>query len=508
MQNDYDIIIIGCGPVGATLANLLGLGKCRVLVLEREGAVFDQPRAASFDGEAMRVFQTVGLAETILPLVEVAGDIVHVNAAGELLLRIARSPGNGPEGWAAAYRFHQPATEEILCGGLIRFANVQVRRRANAVALDEHDDGVDVRFADLASGRVKQVSARYVVGCDGARLMVRRCMGSPMHDLRSRERWIVLDMVLDERGGDIRHPGTRHASPRDAVQVCDPRRPTTFVPMPGRRYRWEFMLLPGDDPETIATPAEVWRLLGPWNVGPHNATIERAVVYTFHSALAAGWRAGRLMLAGGAAHQIPPFLGQGLCSGLRDVVNLAWKFQAIIANSAEEALLDSYESERSTHVREYIDLAVKLSGIIQATDPETVRRRDIELSCNPSSMRIITPRLGYGLYGNMPIPAGMRAEQPRLGDGRWLDDCTGYRFALLATDELLGELRESERHRLEDGDVVLVSASGEASDYLARLGAAGIMIRPDRALLGVVSSAAELARLIQRYGRISAADAV
>ena len=182
-------------------------------------------------------------------------------------------------------------------------------------------------------------------------------------------------------------------------------------------------------------------------------------------------------------------------------MNLAGKLQAVIGGGASDARLDSYETERSAHVREYIELAVKLGGIIQATDVESVRRRDSELVANLSSVQIIVPRLGPGLHGDAPGPAGMRAEQPRLRDGTRLDDRAGYRFALLASPSLLGDLGDDGRRRLECGNVAIVPADGDAAAYLGRMGTGAVMLRPDRAILGIAPSAAELVAPISDAGR-------
>ncbi|HEY5209459.1 MAG TPA: bifunctional 3-(3-hydroxy-phenyl)propionate/3-hydroxycinnamic acid hydroxylase [Stellaceae bacterium] len=489
MAPDFDVAIIGYGPVGAVLANLLGLLGVRTVMLEREASIYHQPRAASFDAEAMRVFQTIGLAETILPTLRAGRHIRHINAEGRLLLHLKRPEGVGPEGWQGAYRFHQPRFETILRDGVARFPMIDVRLRADSFALDEGADRVTVRYEDLSTGNLAAVTARYVVGCDGARSTVRRFMGAGVQDLRSHERWIVLDMILDCPPEQIRFAADEAGVYADAVQYCDPARPTTYIPMVGKRHRWEFMLRPDDDPAAMVRPEQVWRLLKFWNVAPEQGEIERAAVYTFHSALATQWRRGRLFLAGDAAHQMPPFLGQGFCSGVRDAMNLAWKFGMAIAGTASDELLDTYETERRQHVRNYVELAVKLGAIIQTTDPEAARRRDAEMLANPHLLHIIAPPLGPGLHGDAPPPAGTRAEQPRLGDGRLMDDAIGYRFAVLGAPSLLRGLAAGP-------NVALIPADGEAADYLARMAAAAIVIRPDRNILGVARTAPELAALL------------
>ncbi|MFZ0837544.1 MAG: bifunctional 3-(3-hydroxy-phenyl)propionate/3-hydroxycinnamic acid hydroxylase, partial [Xanthobacteraceae bacterium] len=361
---------------------------------------------------------------------------------------------------------------------------------------DERDDHVRIRYEDLASSNLSEVSARYVVGCDGARSTVRRFMGAALHDLRSHERWIVLDMILDEPPSGVPEAADESGRVIDAIQYCDPARPTTFVPMPGQRHRWEFMLMPQDDPAVITRPEKIYELLKPWRIDPERSKIERGVVYTFHSALATSWRRHRLLLAGDSAHQTPPFLGQGMCSGLRDAANLAWKLRDVIAGRASEQLLDTYETERMEHVRAYIELAVELGGIIQATDPEIASRRDAELIANPTMLRPITPRLGPGLHGDTPPPAGARAAQPRLGDGARLDDRVGYHFAVLARQRLIDVLPIRIMDRIDQMGARLVPADGEAADYLSSLNTDAVVIRPDRHILGIAANLVELEALL------------
>jgi len=496
-SSDFDVGIIGYGPVGATLANLLGQSGLKIVVLEREPSVYHLPRAVALDGEGMRLFQTMGLAAELLPRLNVSRNIRHVSADGKLLLLIARS-GTGSEGWHNAYRFYQPELETVLRNGVSRFPSVDVRLRSEAFALDEARDHVRIRYEDLKSGALAEVTAGYVVGCDGARSTVRRFMGAELQDLRSHERWIVLDMILDQPPDGVPEAADETGRVIDAIQYCDPARPTTFVPMPGKRHRWEFMLMPQDDPATITRPESIYELLKPWNVDPAKSKIERAVVYTFHSALSTRWRRARLLLAGDAAHQMPPFLGQGMCSGLRDAANLAWKLRDVLAGHAPDSLLDTYETERMEHVRAFIELCVELAGVIQTTDPEKARQRDHDLIANPTMLRPITPRLGPGLHGDAPPPAATRAAQPRLADGTLLDDRVGYRFAVLATRSLADRLPPAIRAKLDGGDVVLVAAEGEVAGYLAELHAEAVVIRPDRHILGVASTPAELDAVLAR----------
>ena len=254
-QIKTDVVIIGFGPVGAMLANLLGLQGISTLVLEREAAILNLPRAVHFDDEVMRLLQTVDLAQAMQPFVHVSPGMKFVDDAGRLLLDWPRPQEVGQQGWHASYRFHQPEFERVLRDGLARWPSVTVGLRSEAFALEQERDAVMVRYEDLATGSLLRCRARYVVGCDGARSLVRRLMDAPMEDLGFHERWLVVDALLRQPRPDLGDW---------SVQYCSKQRPTTYVRGTGDRRRWEIAVLPGEDEATITQPAKVLELLKPW----------------------------------------------------------------------------------------------------------------------------------------------------------------------------------------------------------------------------------------------------
>ncbi len=438
----YDVAIVGYGPTGATLANLLGACSVRVAVLEREKSLVLQPRAVHFDGEIMRVFQAAGLAESLLPVIRPSGGMRYVSPSGVVMVERRPALGEGPHGWANNYLFHQPDLENTLRAGVARFPNVEVFAGVSVSALTPADDGVQLKTS------ASDVCARWVVGCDGARSIVRQAIGAEHEDLGLHQPWLVVDVVL-ERHLDLPYP---------TVQYCDAARPVTVVNVTGRRRRWEIMLMPGDKPERMTEPETVWRLLAPW-IRPGDARLERSALYTFHSLVATRWRKGRLFIAGDAAHQTPPFLGQGMCTGIRDAANLAWKLARVLRGKSSERLLDTYESERAPHARQFIAEAVRLGGILQTTDPKVAAERDRRfLETGTEEMVNLSPVLGPGAHDAMR-PAGEIYPQPRLPDGRRLDEAIGgYRFALLGPPTLLSqaEIPDATRVPLDIEELVLL----------------------------------------------------
>ncbi len=485
--HETDVAIVGCGPVGAMLANLLGLQGISTLVLEREAAIYNLPRAVHLDGEIMRLLQTLSLAEAMQPLVHISPGMRFVDDTGRLLLDWPRPQERGPQGWHESYRVHQPDLERVLREGLARFPSIGFRLRTEVFALEQEPDAVVVRYEDLATGGLERCRARYVVGCDGARSLVRRLIGAPMEDLGFHERWLVADAILKRPRPDLGD---------HSVQHCNKERPATYVRGTGNRRRWEIAVLPSEDGTTITQPAKVFELLKPW-VGPEDVELERAALYTFHSAIATCWRSRRLLIAGDSAHLTPPFLGQGMCAGMRDAGNLAWKLARVLRGQNDDALLDTYETERAPHVREYIELAVRLGGLINTKAMEAAVTGSVLAGGEAARMNSIKPRLGPGLATGWNGLAGQIAPQPHLADGTKLDDRVGYRFAALLQPDFAAGLPTETLDRLADREIMVVTDDApEQQAWLRAADAAAVLVRPDRYVLGAAHSLQELNALV------------
>ncbi|MGE4480535.1 bifunctional 3-(3-hydroxy-phenyl)propionate/3-hydroxycinnamic acid hydroxylase [Acidocella sp.] len=481
---EADVVIVGCGPVGALLGNLLGLQGIRVVILDREAAAYHLPRAVQFDAEVMRLLQTAGLAKEMEPLLRVVPGMRFIDDEGRLLLDWARPIERGPQGWHESYRFHQPELEALLRAGLARFATITQRYHAEVYAITQSETDATVQYEDLNSGKLFTCKAAYVVGCDGARSLARRLIGKPLDDLGFNERWLVVDVLLLHPCPDLGE---------HAVQFCSTQRPATYIRGTGDRRRWEIAVLPGDDEARLIQPSTVLDLLKRW-VKPEDVRIERAALYTFRSAVAARWRDRRLLIAGDAAHLTPPFLGQGMCAGMRDAGNLAWKLGRVLHGLNDTALLDSYQSERIPHVREYIELAIKLGGLINTTAMAGAVPESALDDREVMKMRSIKPKLGAGVAAEWRMgPLRTIARQTCLDDGHWQDDAAGYRYAALLTPGLAAQLPAALRTRLEARDVALLEGEdAQPQAWLRELGAAGVLVRPDRYVLGTVNSVQDL----------------
>jgi 2-polyprenyl-6-methoxyphenol hydroxylase-like FAD-dependent oxidoreductase len=419
---DHDIAIVGYGPVGQTLAILLADGGWRVAIYEKQPEAYPLPRAVHFDHEVGRILQATGVSAAIEPASEAADAYEWRNGAGHTLLRF-ESRALAESGWPEANMFSQPDLDRRARS----FANVSLHRACEATRVAASETSVAIEFR-TPDGEERRSTARFAIGCDGANSLVRRQIDATVTDLGFFFDWLIVDVVPHE---------PKPWRPTN-IQICDPARPTTLVSGgPGRR-RWEFMRLPGEEIEELNTETTAWRLLAPWNVNRDNARLERHTVYRFQARWVDGWRRGRVLLAGDAAHQMPPFAGQGLCSGLRDAANLAWKLDLVLAGKAPIDLLDTYASERIPHVRALIDLSMELGNVICVPDPTAAAARDAAMiSAHESGQATVplpAPRLGPGLQLEGDARAGALFVQGRVEHagrvGRF-DDTVGRGWTLL-----------------------------------------------------------------------------
>ena len=509
---EVDVVVVGCGPVGALTANLLGLRGVGTLVVERSTTPHGQPRAFSCDDEALRIYQQVGLLDRIGHDLHQPARADYVNAAGQTFATIDFSQVDFGFGHAPLNFFDQPRLEHVLRDGLDRFDHVELRLGTELVSLYQDDDRVHLVLRDMATGQSYPVRARYVLGCDGARSTTRAAVHIPLAGASYAEPWLAVS-------GDVPPEAIRRAH---TTFVCDWRRPAFVSPGARGSYRAEFMLQPGETEADMIRPERVAALVEPY-VDPARFTVTRAVVYTFHHLVAQRWRERRVFLLGDAAHQMPPFLGQGLCSGLRDAANLTWKLALVLGGGADPTLLDTYETERRPHTTAMADTSVRLGRVFLARSRRAAWLRDTALRAVQTVPRVRRfvrrfefkplPAYDQGLFagGRRYGAVGTMFPQPRVtvdGSPVLLDDVLGADFALLGTavpGEGLGSsglpLRTIVVHPAGTahaalpsadpggGRVHVVDVDGVLTSWLRRHRCEAVVLRPDRFVFAVGSAA-------------------
>ncbi|MCC1494322.1 bifunctional 3-(3-hydroxy-phenyl)propionate/3-hydroxycinnamic acid hydroxylase [Cognatishimia sp. F0-27] len=505
-----DVVIVGAGPVGLLLAILLGKGGKSVTIVEKWPDIYDRPRAVTMDAEVARILATLGIDCDTDPAFENHKELYYWKNADLEDLQIVDWESLAPCGWHVTYWFNQPELEARLITMAKTIPSVTLLRGWTAIGLTQDDDGATLTIEDTATqSLVRSLRGQFVVGADGANSFVRDQLDLKVIDKGYFFDWLILDMVPH---GDYR------TSPAQ-WQLCDPKRPTTIVPGgPGRR-RWEFMVLPSEDPVAIAQPESAWRLLEPWGLSPENATLERSAVYRFQARWAEHWVSGRCMIAGDAAHLMPPFAGEGMCAGLRDAVALAWRLSAILDHTLPVDLLKSYESERISHARHYIQFSQDLGEIICIVDPEEAAKRDARMMAELADRdhKPITGdlvKLGPGIWCAETPSAGELSPQGLvLHNGRTdrFDQAVGQGWFVLALNHpdgtVLSPAQAAMFSRL-GGRVVSVGPEGSGcdvttldttyADWATETGASYAILRPDFYVAATAPDTTALAGCLSR----------
>nr|WP_186447987.1 bifunctional 3-(3-hydroxy-phenyl)propionate/3-hydroxycinnamic acid hydroxylase [Rhizobium sp. SJZ105] len=507
-MESYDVVQIGFGPVGQVSAAALGQRGHKVGVFERFGSLYALPRAGHVDHEIMRAFQSIGAVEKMLDDAFRCSKYGWRNQHGHTLLDIDWSY-DGISGWASDYLIYQPYVEDALNQAVRRHPSVDVHHGWTAVGIEPGDKWVEVELAQgvlegttyRLTGERRRVRGRYLIGADGANSIVRSLSDIPMVDKGFNEQWLVTD---------FRQKMPLHFE-FDNGQICDPARPMCLFQLGRTHRRFEFMVMPDDDVSDITSRESVWRLVAPW-ITPEQAELIRATVYTFRSANAARWRSGRSLLIGDAAHLMPPFLGQGMCSGVRDAVELAWKLDLVLTGKVSDQLLDTHMIERKPHVDAITDQAVALGKVSCTIDPAAAALRDQAFLSGNVPPPPPFPILEEGILDDGQGPANARVRGRlgpqgviKVGDRESLaDNVIGPGWQLISRDDVTATAQTRTKTILNELDVKLLNldskrlldTNGTYKAYLEEIGARAILVRPDFYVYGAVEADETLDRLI------------
>ncbi|WP_371572420.1 FAD-dependent monooxygenase [Streptomyces sp. NBC_01314] len=526
------VLIVGAGPVGLTAAHLLGSLGVQVLLVERNSTTSDDAKAISLDDESLRTLQSADLAGAVYPIIVPGTGTKYFGVGGRTLVH-ARGSGDRRFGHPFKNPFAQPDLERVLRTELVRHPNIEARFATGLSGLTQLPHGVRVTLHRGDGRHTEELTADYVLGCDGGRSTVRRLLSVPMRGRSFPDDvWLVLDTQEDPH------------HERYGMHIGDPSRPTVIVPGRDGRCRYEFLLRPGEGAAWQEPPFElVRRLLQPYReITP--AQVERAVAYSFHALLAERLRVGRCFLLGDAAHMMPPFAGQGLNSGVRDAANLSWKLAEVLAGRAGDALLDTYDVERRPHAQAVIDLSVRLGRTVMTTSRPQAYLRDLlvraalltgpgrryftEMRYRPDT-RVRTGAVVRPGGRAHPL-VGALLPQPRVLHGpgyrlALLDDVLGTGWSLLGVGLTEADWTSARGAGLPYGtevDVVIgdralgrvtdrpeiTDADGGPGAFLQDLAGHFVLVRPDRLVAAVFPPhrAAQVGQELRRFAFAPTAD--
>jgi len=530
-DNDvYDVLQVGYGPVSEVLALALARNGHSVAIFEQWKERYTLPRAVCIDHEMFRMLSGIGMRDELPAVSHPAPPYRWFNSEWKELLHIDWS-AEAISGGTDVNFVHQPTLETMFDAKVRQCPQIDLNLGWKVTAIRQTPAYAEIEARNTDTGEIRKARAKYLIGVDGANSLVRQSIGSTQEDRGFQADWLVID-ILPNEGVTLDIP--------PAAQYCNPARPTTIVPAGiknGRYYRrWEFMRMPGESIEHLERIETAWKLLEPW-VKPEQAKMIRHKVYNFRSLIADKWRDERILIAGDAAHVMPPFMGQGMCAGLRDNWNLAWKLDLVLKGQADDSLLDTYQVERRPHARDVIDLSMYLGKVICISDPKVAAERDKAFFEGTATPPPPFPSLAHGIlhYDNREeaaSPAGALCPHGTVSykgrQGRF-DDLVGLGFVLVLRDadarraltkENIAVLRQLGGHivhlaETEGSDDSVVDLDRKFIPFMDELGLVAMLVRPDFFMYGGARKAeqiqtlvADLATDLRRHGvrMASAAD--
>lgn len=518
----YDVLQVGYGPVSEVLALTLARNGYSVAVFEQWKERYALPRAVCIDHEMFRMLSGIGMRDELPTVSHPAPPYRWFNSEWKELLHIDWS-AEAISGGTDVNFVHQPTLETMFDAKVRQYPQIDLNLGWKVTAIRQTPAYAELEACNTETGETRKARAKYLIGVDGANSLVRQSIGATQEDRGFEADWLVID-ILPNEGVTLDIP--------PAAQYCNPERPTTIVPAGiknGRYYRrWEFMRMPGESLEHLENIETAWALLEPW-VKPEQAKIIRHKVYNFRSLIADKWRDGRILIAGDAAHVMPPFMGQGMCAGLRDDWNLAWKLDLVLKGLADDSLLDTYQVERRPHARDVIDLSMYLGKVICISDPKVAAERDQAFFEGKATPPPPFPSLAHGIIhrdssSEVVAPAGALCPHGTVSykgrRGRF-DDLVGLGFVLVLrnadarralTKENVAVLRQLGGHIIHlaetaDSDESVIDLDNKFIPFMDELGLVAMLVRPDFFMYGgakqfdhIQTLVADLATDLRRHG--------
>ena len=481
---NYDVVIVGLGPTGGTLANLIALNGFSVLILEREKSFYPFPRAVHFDDEIMRVFQTIGITNDFLKYTIINKGTKFVNSKGKLILDWPRPKKVTENGWYPSYRFNQPDLERQLRKKLKEYKRVQIKQNTEVKKIHNNKNYAKIFFKNIIDKKTYEIKTKYIIGCDGANSITRKQIGTKMDNLGFTQKWAVVDLILKKNKKNL---------PDRTIQYSNPKQPATYCRNVGKRRRWEFALRNNLSEKKVLSEKYIWNFLKPW-LKKSEAYVERKTIYTFESAISRKWRRGRIFISGDSAHLMPPFMGQGMCAGIRDVSNLAWKITKCLKNNHDEKLLDTYQSERFSNVKEYIETTMRMGEFVNAVGSTKITDNISLDTDGTESMKSIKPQLGTGLGKKKDQNRGKIFPQFKLKNGKNLDEKFSNKPLLIVSSNIKKKISSKLNY------INSINVNGLCK-YLENISSCALIVRPDRFVLQSCKSVKYFQKFIDFFNK-------
>ena len=497
---DYDIAIIGYGPVGAMAANMFGSSGLNIVVIEPKKEIWNIPRAVALDGQAQRIFQSFGIINNI-PVKPIDG-LTFINKKGKQIVYVDFTDHSTPNGYSETVGFSQPNLERTLREKAESYKNITFKLGSSLTNLVASENNNELTVMNNVTNETEVISSKYLLACDGADSFVRKKLNIPSFDYKCEQDWIVVDYELDPKY-EIQ------CSPH---QICDYQRPTTLAPIMDQHIRWEFKYNSDDNQAEMEDEQNIREMMRPhaWRINRDldisTGKLLRASKYRFHGLIADNFKLYNCFLLGDSAHQMPPFLGQGLCQGIKDVYNLHWKLTGVINGTYSKKILDTYSLERRAIVKSVTETAIKQGNIVGTQNRYIALVRDFILNCARQFPVLLN---FFQFYHPWPIKDGLIDKslfknkangivipQPDINitiEDKAFDQYIGYKFALLVFDqdqEVFDEIKSLDSVKIFDENVHLLNANHPFNadnnfvEWQKKHNISAAIIRPDRHVYG------------------------
>ncbi|MBL7818007.1 MAG: FAD-dependent monooxygenase [Saprospiraceae bacterium] len=473
------VIIVGAGPTGVMLAHLLGQKNISVILIEKEADIFPVTRATHLDAETLRNLQMTGLINELKEYTQSITYFDVVDKDGKTLFEQALANQDTVHHYKDDCFFDQVYFEKILRKGLARYSNVELIVGAEAIDMIASGAEVKIGLKTSKEGGITEVTGDWLIGCDGGRSFVRETMFPKMRELKPPKDWILVDTALNNA------EDARLLPDRFRYYLSDERL-TAYAHGFGLNRRWEFELNEGETmPEEAVIKSWVEKF-----IDLNKISFLRIKKYTHLSLVTPKWQENNVFLAGDAAHLMPPFAGQGLCSGVRDAVNLAWKLSDVIQNKAKTDLLNSYDTERQVQIKHTFNQTHSLMQILLADTKVQKWRRKTQLQ----SIQLLPPKLKAFLQKSFSNPksltigcvaitsklCGQHLPQFVMAENRLSDDEMSYKWALIYAPSIFAK----EGVSLDIENIHLIPSADIWEEWLKANKIDFAFIRPDKIIFG------------------------
>jgi 2-polyprenyl-6-methoxyphenol hydroxylase-like FAD-dependent oxidoreductase len=355
---DTDILIVGAGPVGLFLANECARRNLKYRLIEERSSQSEHSKALAIFPRTLEIFDMAGI---VTPFLETANRVtkVAVMTHDRTLARLHFEPNESPYSFIAMVP--QDVTERLLVEGVRRGAG-SVEYETKLISAVPEDDAVNVTIEQR--GALRQARALFVIGCDGAHSAVRHRLQLPFEGAEYRASFLLADFETDTK------------FPADEMQLCPGELgPLAIFPMSATRRR---IVATIDTLEGSAPSLDVVRRIVAERApsGIQARALHWSSYFRIHHRQVSRLREGRIFLAGDAAHVHSPFGGQGMNTGLQDVWNLVWKLDLFLKGRGNQALLDSYSSERLPVIKNVIETTDHLTKVMATPNKFAQTLRD------------------------------------------------------------------------------------------------------------------------------------